>query len=242
MKETLYEIADLISRRGTAVIFTPNVQRISFGIRDKFIKKIYDNADFLIPDGMPLIWASKLLGMPLKEKVSGSDLLPLFCQLASNKGYKLFFLGSDPGIADRAKKILQRKYPILKIVGTYSPPMGFEESISEIEKIVNIIKKCKPDVLFLGLGFPKEEHFLWHHKNKILVPVSIGVGATFDFIAGKRRRSPEWMQRLGLEWLHRLCQEPKRLWRRYLIGNSIFIWLFIRELIRIRIFSIHKKP
>jgi N-acetylglucosaminyldiphosphoundecaprenol N-acetyl-beta-D-mannosaminyltransferase len=235
MHETIEKIDLLIRENQSALIFTPNVQRLVYGIRDKQTENIYKQADMLIPDGMPLIWASKLLGVPLKEKVSGSDLLPLFCQAASKKGHKMFFLGADPGIAEEAKNILAHKNPGLQIVGTYSPPYGFENMDGEIEKIIKMIKGKNPHVLFVGLGFPKEERFMWKHKDDFQVPVSIGIGATFDFITGKQRRAPVWMQKGGLEWFHRLCHDPKRLWKRYLVGNSLFIFLISREFLRKRI-------
>ncbi|MFQ6083219.1 MAG: WecB/TagA/CpsF family glycosyltransferase [Candidatus Aminicenantia bacterium] len=235
MEETIAEIERLIKLNKNSIIFTPNVHRVVFAKKDEHIKEIYDKADLLLPDGIPLIWASKLLGKPLKERVTGSDLLPLFCQIASKKGYRLFFLGAEPGIAKKAKNTLINKNPGLQIIGTYSPPYGFENDDIEIKKIIKLIKEKRPDVLFIGLGFPKEEKFLWRHKEKLQVPVSIGIGATFDFIVGKLKRAPKWMQRIGMEWFFRLCQEPRRLWKRYLIGNTIFIWLVMKELIKIKI-------
>jgi len=229
MMETIEKIARLIEKKQNAMIFTPNVHRLVFGKKNKKIEEIYQKADMLIPDGMPLIWASRILGTPLKEKVSGSDLLPLFCQDASKKGYKLFFLGSAPGVADEAKDILMQNYPGLKIIGTYSPPLGFENDTPEIIKITEMIKREKPDILFLGLGFPKEEEFLRKYKDIIQVPVSMGIGATFDFITGKQKRAPLWMQKWGFEWLHRLSHDPKRLWKRYFIGNTLFISLIFKE-------------
>ena len=141
-------------------------------------------------------------------------------------------MGAKAGIAARAQEILTRKNPNLKIVETYSPPYGFENDDKENAKIMDLIKKSNPDVLFLGLGFPKEEIWLWKNKDAMKIPVSIGVGASFDFIAGYKKRAPRWMQRFGLEWFFRLCQEPRRLWKRYIIGNLIFCWLILKELLK----------
>jgi len=235
MHETIEKIGQLIEKNRSALILTPNVQRLIYGIRDKQTEKIYKKADMLIPDGMPLIWASKLLGIPLKEKVSGSDLLPLFCQTALKQGHKMFFLGADPGVAEDAKNTLTDKNPGLQIVGTYSPPYGFEKEDTEIRKIIEMIKEKKPHVLFVGLGFPKEERFLWKYKDELQVPVSIGIGATFDFITGKQKRAPKWMQNCGLEWFYRLCHDPRRLWKRYLIGNTLFIFLIFKEFFRTKL-------
>jgi N-acetylglucosaminyldiphosphoundecaprenol N-acetyl-beta-D-mannosaminyltransferase len=235
MQETIDKIGLLIEKNRSAIIFTPNVQRLIYGIKDKQTEEIYRKADMLIPDGMPLIWASKLLGVPLKEKVSGSDLLPLFCQSASILGHKMYFLGADPGVAEEAKNILTDKYPGLQIVGTYSPPFGFEKKDAEIRKIKGMIKEKNPHVLFVGLGFPKEERFLWKYRDDFQVPVSIGIGATFDFITGKQKRAPKWMQNCGMEWFYRLCHDPRRLWKRYLFGNSLFVFLIFKEFIRTKL-------
>lgn len=236
--ETIDEMERLIAQNKSSMVFTPNVQRLVEAQKNKHIKNIYDHADLLLPDGMPLVWASKILGNPLKERVAGSDLFPLFCKISSKKGFKLFFLGAGPGIANKAKEVLTNKYPGLKIVGTYSPSSFFGNDLSEIEKIIGIIKEKKPDVLFVGLGFPKEEKFINNYKYKYEVPLSVGIGASFDFVAGKIKRAPRWMRNLGLEWFYRLIHEPKRLWSRYLIGNMAFIWLLANEFIRVRILKI----
>ena len=231
-EETISEIELLIEKEKPSLVVTPNVHHINILQKDDEFKKIYRQASMVLPDSTPLIWASKLLGMPLKEKVTGSDLLPSFCKIAARKRYELFFLGSGPSIAKKAANILTNKNPGLKIVGTYSPSFGFENDEDENRKIVAMIKKCTPDVLFVGLGPPKQEKWIWKYKDEINVPVSIAVGASFDFISGNVKRAPKWMQKIGLEWLFRLCQEPRRLWKRYLIGNTIFIWLVLKEFIK----------
>jgi len=231
-EETISEIELLIEKEKPSLVVTPNVHHINILQKDNEFKKIYRQASMVLPDSTPLIWASKLLGMPLKEKVTGSDLLPSFCKIAARKRYKLFFLGSGPSIAKKAANILTNKNPGLKIVGTYSPPFGFENDEDENRKIVAMIKKCTPDVLFVGLGPPKQEKWIWRYKDEINVPVSIAVGASFDFVAGSVKRAPKWMQQIGLEWFFRLCQEPRRLWKRYLVGNIIFIWLVLKEFIK----------
>jgi len=235
MMETIEEMERLIAQNKSSMVFTPNVQRVVEAQKNKHIKNIYDHADLLLPDGMPLVWASKIFGNSLKERIAGSDLFPLFCKISSEKGFKLFFLGAGPGIAKKAKEVLTNKYPDLKIVGTYSPSRYFGNDLLEIEKIVGIIKEKKPDVLFVGLGFPKEEHFISNYKDKYEVPLSIGIGASFDFVAGNIKRAPKWLQNLGLEWFYRLIREPKRLWQRYLIGNTIFVYLTIMEFFRSKI-------
>ncbi len=231
-EETISEIELLIEKKKPSLVVTPNVHHINILQKDDEFKKIYSQASMVLPDSTPLFWTSKILRRSLKEKVTGSDLLPSFCKIAAQKRYKLFFLGSGPNVAKKAANILTNKNPGLKIVGTYSPSFGFENDEDENRKIVAMIKKCTPDVLFVGLGPPKQEKWIWKYKDEINVPVSIAVGASFDFISGNIKRAPKWMQKIGLEWFFRLCQEPRRLWKRYLIGNTIFVWLVLKEFIK----------
>ncbi|MBN2434898.1 MAG: WecB/TagA/CpsF family glycosyltransferase [Spirochaetes bacterium] len=232
MQETLLRIEGMIKKKLPSLVITPNVQHINILKSDEEFRKLYSDAALILPDSTPLLWAAKILGRPLKEKVSGSDLFPEFCKFSAKKGYRIFLMGSKPGVAKKASIILSRKYPGLKIIGTYSPPFGFEHNEKENLKIVNAIKKQNPDVLFVGLGSPKGEIWGWKHLDEIKVPVVIGVGAAFDFIAGVVKRAPKWIQRSGLEWLYRFLQEPTRLWKRYLLGNAKFIWTFIQEVFK----------
>lgn len=241
MEETILEIEELIRKRKPSLVVTPNVHHINILNKDEEFKEIYREASLVIPDSTPLLWATKILGNSLKERVTGSDLLPEFCEVAAKKEYRVFLLGAGPEIAKKTAEILSQKNPGLKIVGTYSPPFGFEHDDQENLKIVNMIKKCSPNVLFVGLGPPKQEKWSWKHLNEIDVPIIICVGAAFDFIGGNVKRAPKWSQKIGLEWFFRLCQEPNRLWKRYLIGNAIFTWLFLKEFIRIKIFSTEKR-
>lgn len=232
MKETINKIELLIEKKKPSLVITPNVHHINILQKDNEFRKIYKHASLVIPDSTPLLWLSKILGIHLKERVTGSDLLPLFSKIAGEKGYRLFFLGAAPGIAKKAAKALIQKNPGLEITGTYSPYFGFENDEKENRKIVDMIKKCSPDVLFVCLGPPKQEKWSWKHKDKINVPVIICVGAAFDFVGSKVKRAPKWIQKLGLEWFFRLCQEPRRLWKRYLIGNIIFAWLVLKKFIK----------
>jgi N-acetylglucosaminyldiphosphoundecaprenol N-acetyl-beta-D-mannosaminyltransferase len=239
-EEATKRIEELISQRRCSYVLTPNVHHIVTLEKDGGFREIYYNADLIIPDGMPLVWISRLLGRPLKERLAGSDLLPMFCDVAARKGYKLFFLGGRTGAAAKAAKILIKKNPGLRVVGTYCPPFAFEDEEEENKKIVEIIKRAKPDILFVGLGAPKQEKWIWEHREDCQVPVSISIGAAFDFMAQKVRRAPVWIQRIGWEWLFRVSQEPARLWRRYFLEDSIFIWLTLRELLR-RGHSMHQQ-
>lgn len=231
-EEAIRKIELLIKKNNPSLVVTPNVHHINILQKDNEFREIYSQASMVLPDSKPLFWTSKILKMPLKERVAGSDLLPSFCKLAAKKRYRLFFLGSGPGIARKAADILTEINPGLIIAGTYSPPFGFEDDEGENRKIVEMINKSNPDVLFVGLGAPKQEKWIWRYKDEINVPISIAVGAAFDFIAGNVKRAPRWMQKFGFEWFFRLYQEPRRLWKRYLIGNFIFLWLFLKESIK----------
>ena len=160
--------------------------------------------------------------------MSGSDLFPKVCDLASKNGYKVFLLGAAEGVADKAAKKLMKKYNGLEVVGTYSPSYGFEKNEDEIEKIIDIINTEKPDILAVGLGAPKQEKFLYRYKDKLNVPVSLAIGASIDFEAGNVDRAPIWMQNIGLEWFYRLIKEPKRMFKRYLIDDMKIFKLLIK--------------
>jgi exopolysaccharide biosynthesis WecB/TagA/CpsF family protein len=229
MEETIHYIDYLIAMKNNSYVVTPNVDHIVKLQSDDEFKTIYDKADLVLADGMPIVWASKLLGKPIKEKVSGSDLFPKLCEHASINGYSIFLLGAALGVAEKAAKKLIEMYPKLNIVGTYSPSFGFENDKEENEKIIRMIKESKPDILFVGVGAPKQEKWIFKYKNKYNVPVSLGIGASFDFIAGNIKRAPKWMQNCGLEWFYRLLKEPKRMFKRYIIDDSKFIKIFIGE-------------
>ena len=219
MDEAIENINGLILKRAPSYVVTPNVDHIVKLEKDEELRKVYADADLILTDGMPLIWISKLKSNPIKEKVSGSDLFPRVCKLAADKGYSVFLLGAAEGVAKKAADNLKIEYPKLNISGTYSPSYGFENNIDEINYIISMINKAKPDILAVGLGAPKQEKFIYKYKNELNVPVSLAIGASIDFEAGNVDRAPKWMQNHGLEWLYRLCKEPKRMFKRYLIDD-----------------------
>ena len=229
MDEALDAMERLIQARRPSYIVTPNVDVLVQLQRDREFKRIYDGASLVVPDGVPLMWAASFLGKPLKEKVSGSDLFVKFCERASQKGHKVYFMGAMPGVAVKAAEILTQRYPGLNVVGTYSPSFGFEKNEAECALIVQKITEAKPDVLFIGLGSPKQEKWTDRFKAQYNVPVTVGVGISFDYVAGTVKRAPRWMQDAGLEWSWRLAMEPKRLWRRYLVNDPVFFWLVLRQ-------------
>lgn len=225
MTEAIEAIEGLILKRKNSYVITPNVDHIVKIENDKEFKDIYDNADLILTDGMPLVWISRLLKTPIKEKVSGSDLFPLTCKMASEKGYKVFLLGAKEGVAAKAAENLKRKYNNLNICGMYSPYIGFEKDPEEIKNIIKIVNQAKPDIIAVGLGAPKQEKFIYKFKDKLNVPVALAIGASIDFEAGVVKRAPRWMQERGLEWLYRLIQEPRRMAKRYLVDDIKIISL-----------------
>lgn len=216
-------------------VVTPNAAQIVQLRKDQRLRRIYHEADLVVADGMPVIWVSRLLGVPLRERVTGADLLPRLCAVSARRGYKVFLLGANPGVAAEAAAKLKANYPGLQVAGEYSPPFGFEASRQENLKIIERIKDAQPDILFVALGFPKQERWIYHYAKECGVPLSLGVGAAFDFVAGTLKRAPRWMQRWGLEWLHRLLQEPRRLWYRYLVLGPQFVLLSLGEILKARI-------
>ncbi|NFE74568.1 WecB/TagA/CpsF family glycosyltransferase [Clostridium botulinum] len=228
MEEAILEIDKLISNKKPSYVVTPNVDHIVKLEHDKEFQNVYKEANLILTDGMPLIWISKLKSCPIKEKVSGSDLFPKICELSAKKGYKVFLLGAADGIAAKAAKNLKNKFKGLNIVGTYSPSYGFENKKEEIENIIKIINEAKPDILAVGLGAPKQEKFIYKYKDKLNVPISLAIGASIDFEAGNVERAPKWMQKSGLEWFYRLCKEPKRMFKRYLVDDLKIFRLAIK--------------
>ena len=219
MNETLKEIDNLIQRDVNAYVVTPNVDHIVQLERGGELCEVYKNADLILTDGKPLIWISKWYGTPIKEKISGSDLFPLLCKMAAEEEYSMFFLGAAEGVAAKAAENLMKRYKGLNVVGTYSPPYGFEKDETEMAKIEKMIKDVHPHILIVGLGCPKQELFILHNKDRLGVPISLGLGASLDFEAGNIKRAPKWMADHGLEWLFRITQDPKRLAKRYLVND-----------------------
>ena len=232
MEESIRFIDQCIRKKSSVHIVTPNVDHIVRLQRDKEFQEIYKKADLVLADGMPLLWAAKFLGMPFKEKISGSDLFPKLCQNAADQGHRLFLLGGRSGAVEKCSEILKENYPNIHISGVYSPAFGFENDECENEKIIKLIKKSNPDILCVGLGSPKQEKWIYRHRNDLNVPVAIGIGITFEYTAGIVKRAPTWMQQNGLEWLWRLLMEPSRLWKRYLVDDLPFFYLIVKQKFR----------
>jgi N-acetylglucosaminyldiphosphoundecaprenol N-acetyl-beta-D-mannosaminyltransferase len=226
--EALDRIDQMVASRKPHYLATANVDFLVQAREDVELRRILFDADLILCDGTPLLWVSRLLGNPLPERVAGADVVPRLIQLAAEKKYRLFLLGATPDSVSRAAANLRQAYSDLIVAGYYSPP--FNKLIEmDHEEIKARILAAKPDVLLVSFGCPKQEKWIAMHYRTLGVPVAAGVGATIDFLAGKVSRAPVWMRRSGFEWVYRLIQEPRRLFRRYVKDLWIFSWSILAQ-------------
>jgi N-acetylglucosaminyldiphosphoundecaprenol N-acetyl-beta-D-mannosaminyltransferase len=197
-------------------VVTANVDFLRIADKNEAFRDLLNGADLVLADGMPLVWASRRRRNPLPARVTGVDMILACAQLAADRGYRIFLLGAAPGVANDAAQVLQCRFPGLRVVGTYSPA---NTEPAELEMCANMVHAAKADMLFVALGAPKQDEFIHHYRDRLNVPMCMGVGGAFDMLAGNVRRAPLWIQRHGLEWCYRLIQEPRRLWKRYLIHD-----------------------
>lgn len=219
MSEAIDAIERLIESGKKSYVVAINVDVVIKIEEDSYLKKITDNADIVLVDGKPLVWIANYYKRPVKEKVSGSDLVPILCARAAEKQYSIYIIGGKVGIAEKAKERLEKLYPGIAIVGTYAPPFGFENDDDELNKINQQITQAKPDIVIACFGCPKQEKWVYENYTKYDAKVSICAGATVDFLAGNVSRAPKWMSDNGLEWFYRFLQEPKRMFKRYFIDD-----------------------
>ena len=222
---------ELLEQIKCGVVFTPNVDHLIKLQKDQEFFDAYSVADYKLCDSKILIYASRFLGTPIKEKVSGSDFFPAFYHHhKNNKNIKIFLLGAAKGVASKAQENINSKVRRNMIVGAHSPSFEFHRDEKECLRIVEMINKSKATVLAIGVGAPKQEKWIYKYKDCLPnIQIFLAIGATIDFEAGNIKRSPEWMSDLGLEWLYRLISEPRRLWKRYLIEDVLFFWLVLRQ-------------
>ena len=238
MQQAIAQIHDWIREQPDACRFvvTPNVDHIVMLQTNDDFRQAYGQADLVLADGWPVVWASRKLGHPLPGLVPGSDLVPALFRSASQlptatnaQPLRVFLLGAAPGVAARAARRIENDWPGIKVVGEHSPPLGFEHDVAQTACILNRIADARPDLLVVGLGAPKQELWVSRHRERIGAGVALCVGATIDFLAGQRRRAPLWIRRIKLEWLHRMLSEPRRLFRRYARGACVFPRLVWQE-------------
>jgi N-acetylglucosaminyldiphosphoundecaprenol N-acetyl-beta-D-mannosaminyltransferase len=219
--ETLDLVARMINERRPRFFVTANLHYSMLTDRDPRLRAVNERAAFIVADGMPLVWASRFGAIPLPERVAGADLVPALCERAAAAGHRVFFLGGEAGIAEEAARRLTERFPGLQVAGTEAPPFR-PLTAGENEVLIARVRAARPDLLFVAFGQPKGEFWLVRHHEALGVPVSVQIGASLDFVAGRARRAPRWLQRLGMEWLYRLWREPGRLVRRY-AENLIFL-------------------
>jgi len=198
--------------------------------RDSSLRRIHNRAGMVTPDGVPLVYFLRMIGESRAERVYGPDLMREMTAVSARQGYRQFYYGGDTGVAEKLKDAMIKSAPGLQVAGTFCPP--FREMTTEEDRaVVDIINAARPDIVWVGLSTPKQERWMAAHLGQIEAPVMVGVGAAFDFLSGTKRQAPKWMQRHALEWLFRLCSEPRRLWRRYAYIVPGFAILATRELI-----------
>jgi len=235
-EKTISLIADCISSHsvGNYICVSP-VHPIMVAQKDEELRQALSDSRLTVADGRPVVWAARLLGASIKNTVRGTNLMVRTCEMAERKDYSIFLYGSKQETLGKLRENLLKRFPLLRVVGTYSPPF---RNLTHDEKtdIINMINSANPDILFVGLGAPKQEKWMANFCPYINVPVTLGVGAAFDFLSGERKQAPVWMQVRGLEWLFRLVNEPDRLWARYFVYNSLYIFLITKQLLKERFF------
>jgi N-acetylglucosaminyldiphosphoundecaprenol N-acetyl-beta-D-mannosaminyltransferase len=229
-------LAHAYARGEAAYVITPNAQHIVLLNKDAKLREIYRNANLVLADGISLVFAARIFGHDLPERVTGVDLFQSLCAGAAKSKLKVFFLGGRPNSAELCAAHLRERHPGLD-VETYCPPMGFENDPAELENIAAKIRNSDARILFAGLGTPKQEYWIYEHGIRSGASVCIGIGGSFEMVSGVVKRAPQWIQALACEWLYRLCVEPRRMWRRYLVGNSQFISIILNQRVTRLIFS-----
>jgi N-acetylglucosaminyldiphosphoundecaprenol N-acetyl-beta-D-mannosaminyltransferase len=190
---------------------------------DPEFRHILNHAFINTPDGMPMSWVGHLQGFTKMDRVYGPDFMTAMCRLSVERGYRHFLYGGELGVAELLKEMLQRRFPGLQVVGTYTPPFRSLTSEEEVE-VLTLVRESKPHILWVGLSTPKQERFMAAYIDRLQVPLLVGVGAAFDYHTGRILDCSDWIKRAGLQWLHRLLQDPRRLWKRYLRNNPAFVW------------------
>ncbi len=225
-------MVEALLHRGEAPPLTvvgPNAHLVTMAERDGRFAEAMRDADLAVPDGISVVLASRVLGVPTPGRVTGGDLMERMCAEAAHYGFRVFFLGGLPGAAVSAARHLRTRYPALQICGTCCPPLGFENDLAELEGIRAAIADAAPDLICVAFGAPKQEIWMQENRRILNAGAILAVGAALDTQAGLRQRAPRFFQAVGLEWLFRLGMEPRRLWRRYLIGNARFVLLVFRQ-------------
>jgi len=222
-KQAIRHVLEMLRQGLGGWVITPNLDQLRQYRRHPELKPMYENAQLVLADGMPLVWAGWLQGTRLPERVAGSELIYTLTAAAAGAGRSVFLLGGNAGTADGAAARLVELNPSLQIAGTHFPPRGFENDAGEMARISDALSAGSPDIVFVGLGFPKQEKLIEVLRDKFPRTWFLGVGVSFSFVCGEIKRAPRWVQWMGLEWVHRMSQEPRRLFVRYVVHDLPFV-------------------
>jgi N-acetylglucosaminyldiphosphoundecaprenol N-acetyl-beta-D-mannosaminyltransferase len=229
MEETLARVEEFIRSGRAHQHVVVNVDKLVKASRDPALRRIVNACDLVSADGMPVVWASRLLGKPLKERVAGIDLFEALMRRAGERGWRVFLLGAREEVVRAVAAIYRERYPQLQLAGWRD---GYWQGEQEEAQVARMVADSRADLLFVAMSSPGKEQFLGKYQAVMGVPFAMGVGGTFDVVSGRVRRAPGWMQRAGLEWFWRFLQEPRRMFRRYFIDDMVFVWLLIKEAAR----------
>lgn len=230
MNETIRLVEDIIREGKPRQHVVVNALKFAMMRRDPELKSIINECDVVNADGMPVVWASRILGNPLPDRVAGVDLFMRLVEIAARKGYRPYFFGAREPVLQKTLASFRAMYPMLKIAGYRNGYFSTDEE----EGIASQIRDSRADMLFVGISSPLKEKFLKRWMPCMQVPFCMGVGGSFDIVAGLTKRAPLWMQRFGIEWLHRIIQEPRRMWMRYAKTNPVFIWMVLESYLRLQ--------
>lgn len=229
--ETVRRVLDACEGEGDPlVVFSCNVDMVVKAHRDPSFGEVLSSAGILTADGMPVVWVGRRRGFAFPERVAGSELVPRIASACAEAGRSVFLFGAAPGIAEAAARRLEAENPGLRVAGTYAPPLHFEQDPAALEAALGAVREAAPDVLFVALGAPRQERFIQAHASELGARAILGIGGSLDMLAGRVRRAPPLVQRMGAEWLWRLVQEPRRLARRYLVDDLAFFPIALAEL------------
>lgn len=231
MATAVETIADWVTLGRKAYVAVAAVHSVVDAQDDAVVKTIMQQADLCVPDGVPLVWLLRKAGFGNVTRVFGPDLMLALCARLSATGARMFYYGGAEGVAEELGAEMERRYPGLITAGTYTPPFRPLTMDEEIE-VACLIEAARPDVLWVGLSSPKQERWMGAFRARLSVPVMLGVGAAFDYNTGRIKRAPRWMQKTALEWLYRVAQDPRRLWRRYARNNPLFLFYLLRDRLR----------
>ena len=226
--DAVHAITALVENQRGGRIFTPNVDHVVLAETDERVRQAYARATLSLADGTPVVWASRIRGPRLPARISGSDLITPLMAIAGQRQWRVYLLGGTDGVASQVAQLMAEQHGVT-VVGVDEPRIAYATADEESLAVARVVAS-RPDLLFVALGSPKQELFIDRVRDQLGTIVAIGVGASFDFLAGRVRRAPAWISTMGLEWLYRLVKEPRRLWRRYLVQDSKFVFVLLRML------------